>query len=761
MSAQTAGATATPVPNETLDSALVALLAEYPDAHVAAIGDDGLFIPVPPSVPLQGHRMLQVRSTLELVVPEERELVLRAWERARSSGAATVQLHLRVDPDRIVVLHYLDARPLHGVYLGVLVGTDGISLPDLHAIPPLPPRIARVRKNELAVFTAVDEATTRLLGWTPDELLGHRSLEFIHPDDQERAIGSWMQMLSEPDRPQPAVRLRHRRADGSWAWFEVTNHNRLAEPSGGDVLAEMIDISDEMAAHEALQAREQLLHRLAEALPIGVFQVLSDGRIAYTNERLQSILGVGPAPTVVDQLATVAREDWPSVEAALEAALGSGIDGDLEIQVRPSDEARTRRCLLRLRALTDGQGAVSGAVVCVEDVTASAQLRAELERRASHDLLTRLLNRASVLAALEGALASQGRGGTAAIFIDLDDFKGVNDRLGHVAGASCSARWPTGWPSRSAAVIRWAASGVMSSWSSALVWAVHSRPSPWPSASRTPCASRSDWPAPRWSCGRVSGWPMRAGASGQTSSCGVQTPPCIAQSTAGRAARSSIPPRSRGPATLGAGGAPAVSAAPLPRWHRGCPSDCDRNLQLTRAWRPRRRWAEDHPHDLAIVQDPGRAGSAVPASCLPPGGTGTRSAPYCPAAPSDARSLFRIPQSEAHWRRWSPLPTRSISPRRRLSICGSAWRVPAGLMRSAARAGPTARTWRTSGTSARTGSRGSTGGPRNVRRTRCRSSAPRSRASASTSSTSAAVALTRSPWSSPTAGRAHSSSSSS
>ena len=213
-----------------------------------------------------------------------------------------------------------------------------------------------------------------------------------------------------------------------------TNHNRLAEPSGGDVLAEMIDISDEMAAHEALQAREQLLHRLAEALPIGVFQVLSDGRIAYTNERLQSILGVGPAPTVVDQLATVAREDWPSVEAALEAALGSGIDGDLEIQVRPSDEARTRRCLLRLRALTDGQGAVSGAVVCVEDVTASAQLRAELERRAGHDLLTRLLNRASVLAALEGALASQGRGGTAAIFIDLDDFKGVNDRLGHVAG---------------------------------------------------------------------------------------------------------------------------------------------------------------------------------------------------------------------------------------------------------------------------------------------------------------------------------------
>ena len=431
---QMAGATVTRVSNEVIDSALRALLAEYPDAYVAAIGHDGVFVPVPPLVPLRGHRVLKVHSTLDLVVPEERELVLRTWERARATGVATAQLHLLVDRERPAVIHYLDARSLHGVYIAVLVGANGAALPDVRDSPPIPPRIARARKNELAVFCAVDEALTRLLGWAAEDMLGHRSLEFIHPDDQERAIQSWTQMLSEPGRPQPALRLRHRRADSSWAWFEVTNHNRLADVSGGYVLAEMIDISDEMAAHEALQAREQLLHRLAEALPIGVFQVLSDGRIAYTNARLQRILGVGPAETVEAQLATVSREDWPVLEAAVDAALRSGIDGDLEIRVRPSDEARTRRCMLRLRTLTDGQGAVTGAVVCVEDVTESAQLRAELERRASHDMLTRLLNRASVLAALDGALASRDTGGTAAIFIDLDDFKGVNDRLGHVAG---------------------------------------------------------------------------------------------------------------------------------------------------------------------------------------------------------------------------------------------------------------------------------------------------------------------------------------
>jgi diguanylate cyclase (GGDEF)-like protein/PAS domain S-box-containing protein len=423
-----------PLATETRDVALQTLLAEYPDAHVAAIGEDGLFVPMPASVPVREHRVLQVRAMLDLAVPDERELIIRTWERARSSGAASAQLHLRVDPERVAVVHYLDVRARHGIYLGILVGATGAALPDLRAVPPAPPRLARVHKNELAVFTAVDEATTRLLGWTEADLVGRRSLEFIHPDDQERAVQSWMQMLSEPDRGQPAVRLRHRRADGSWLWFEVSNHNHLMDPADGHVLAEMIDISDEMAAQEALQAREELLQRLAEALPIGVLQVLVDGRVSYTNERLHSILGVEPTAMVEAQLASVSPEDWPLVEASLDAALRSGIDSDLEIRVHPSDEARTRRCLLRLRPLRDGRGAVSGAVVCVEDVTASAQLRAELERRASHDLLTRLLNRASVLAALEGALAARGRGGTAAIFIDLDGFKGVNDRLGHVAG---------------------------------------------------------------------------------------------------------------------------------------------------------------------------------------------------------------------------------------------------------------------------------------------------------------------------------------
>jgi diguanylate cyclase (GGDEF)-like protein/PAS domain S-box-containing protein len=321
------------------------------------------------------------------------------------------------------------------VYVGVIVSDASASerLAQRVDVSPLPPRIGRVRKDELAVIVEVDEAFLRILGWTADEMVGHRSLEFIHPDDQEQVIRDWMQMLEAPGS-MPPVRQRYRRADGGWTWFEVTNHNQLADRASGVVVAEMIDVSHEMAAEEALRAREKLLRRLAEALPIGVLQATAGGRIVYTNERLHQILGTSLAPDLAEQLATVACQDRLALDAAIDSALRSGIDADMEVQIRPTPDDRTRRCMVRLRALADELGMTTGAILTLEDVTESARLRAELERRATHDMLTRVMNRASVIAIIEDALARPGTDGTAAIFVDLDRFKEVNDSLGHAAG---------------------------------------------------------------------------------------------------------------------------------------------------------------------------------------------------------------------------------------------------------------------------------------------------------------------------------------
>jgi diguanylate cyclase (GGDEF)-like protein/PAS domain S-box-containing protein len=319
--------------------------------------------------------------------------------------------------------------------------------------------VARVRKSDVAVLVEIDAATSQLLGWGAGDMVGRTSLEFIHPDDQQLAVDNWMQMLSSHG-PGSAVRLRHRHSDGSWVWVEMTNHNLLDDPAANCILAEMVDISDEMFTlaptpdhdqvpvpdpaqqprrlHDAIRAREQLLHRLAEALPLGVLQVDAEGRVVYTNHRLHGILGKARTATAARQLSMVLGEDKARLDEAFEAVLRGGLDSDIEVRLGTSDAHGTkdvRQCTMSLRSLTAESGAVTGAIVCVADITDSVRIREELRIRATFDDVTGCHNRASTMEALEGALAATSdEAAPAVIFVDLVRFKEVNDRLGHAAG---------------------------------------------------------------------------------------------------------------------------------------------------------------------------------------------------------------------------------------------------------------------------------------------------------------------------------------
>ncbi len=193
------------------------------------------------------------------------------------------------------------------------------------------------------------------------------------------------------------------------------------------------------------RARERVLARLAETVPVGVMQIDGMGRVVYTNERLHDILGAPQAGTLDEQLSTVLERDREMARKAFDAVVRDGVDDDITVVIRPAwsdgsghlggDETLIRECGLRLRALTDDDGDVTGVIVCVEDVSQSRGTRDGMHLRATFDVLTRCHNRDSTMAALEAMLARAMDGSSpGAILVDLHRFKELNDGHGHDVG---------------------------------------------------------------------------------------------------------------------------------------------------------------------------------------------------------------------------------------------------------------------------------------------------------------------------------------
>lgn len=446
-----------------------ALLREHPDALVCALSTNGLIVPLPGSVPLWGQAAIEGRAVIDSVVAADRGEVVVLWNRLDDELAVNGKVRMLDRPSRWVTLHFLDLTGTHGVRLCVVLGSDGPAASGEVDVEerPAAPRFATLLEDEGAKVIECDDAFTQMFGYTAEELIGKSVLDQIHPDDQGRAVEGWLTTLSTHRDQQ--TRLRRKRKDGSWVWVDTTLHNYLNRADRNYVLVELIDVSAEMAAQEALQEREELLRRLTEAMPVGLMQLDRERNAVYSNTRLTQILdgspvdpgapgavtgagasispatdgrastpervqdADGPPPTARSLLATMTREGIAEFEGALTRVLEQGADADLEADVIPAD-GEWRRVLMSIRALLRADGEVGGAITSVLDVTDSARAHRELERRATFDALTGCYNRAASLDQLERELARDDRAMTGVVYVDLDNFKPVNDTLGHAAG---------------------------------------------------------------------------------------------------------------------------------------------------------------------------------------------------------------------------------------------------------------------------------------------------------------------------------------
>lgn len=290
-------------------------------------------------------------------------------------------------------------------------------------------------------WTYLNQAWTKVTGFSVEDSLGRSFVDSLHPEEVDSTLAMFRAVVSEhADYCQHEG--RYRTADGRYRWVEL--RASVVYDEAGRVTGNtgtLIDITERRETEERLRRAEERYRALVEHVP-GIIYTAGFGAMApwtYVSPQVEVLLGFSVEEWTSssvwyeqlhpDDRARVITEEqrdgWMLSDDPYELEYRLiGKDGRV---VWVSDKGYTIR---------DAEGMPLFYEGVLFDVTRRKELEHELTYRAFHDAITDLPNRELLRDRLEHALSLQARDKRkiAVIFLDVDDFKTINDSLGHAAG---------------------------------------------------------------------------------------------------------------------------------------------------------------------------------------------------------------------------------------------------------------------------------------------------------------------------------------
>ena len=269
-----------------------------------------------------------------------------------------------------------------------------------------------------------------IFGYTADEIIGLNMIEhLLFPADRENTQERINRRRSDESG---AYEQRFRSKDGKALWVLVSA-TPIKDESGAvcGSFAMMTDITERKQAEQQLQIAA-IAFEAQEGILItdinGVILRVNCAFTSITGYTAEEVIGKNPRILISDR-----HDDnfyaliWKNIQQM------GGWDGEIWNR-RKNGEIYPER--LTITAVKDSNGIVTNYVATITDFTMSKEVADEIKNLAFYDPLTHQPNRRLLLDRLRQALASSARNGRqgALLFIDLDNFKTLNDTLGHNLG---------------------------------------------------------------------------------------------------------------------------------------------------------------------------------------------------------------------------------------------------------------------------------------------------------------------------------------
>ena len=301
--------------------------------------------------------------------------------------------------------------------------------------------------NARGVIESANQRAALLTGRTIEELVGRAFLGMVGDTDRDTVTKRWNfeeQLLgTETEIPSDVtgpignhVLFELVDAVGDPHLVEASLHRPSVADRGGTagLVVLLRDVTDRARTTVALEQARRRFQQAFHSAPTGMALVrLDDSRIVDANQSLadmldrplESLLGMG--------IREITHPDDLRAAATQRARLELGIADTYLLEqryIRSDGEfvwARTRV------SVTEDEG-VALAITHIEDVSEQRLAAEQLTHAATHDGLTELPNRTALVGRLDALLRLAKPGQVSVLFIDLDNFKVVNDSLGHGVG---------------------------------------------------------------------------------------------------------------------------------------------------------------------------------------------------------------------------------------------------------------------------------------------------------------------------------------
>jgi diguanylate cyclase (GGDEF)-like protein/PAS domain S-box-containing protein len=286
-----------------------------------------------------------------------------------------------------------------------------------------------------------------LLGFPPEAWIADPELRTgrLHPADRERVLAGARRAF-EAEEPFDAE-YRMVAADGSllWLWERATI---VRDHDGGPSCCQgvLVDVTERKTAEARLQDAESALreerdraHTVLEVAGAMLLVLDRDGRVVLLNQHGRDVLEDPDGELVgADWFEVVVPPEAREVrrrefQATIEGGRSELPPFENDVLTRSGER---RRVAWQNTLLRDAAGHVVASLSSGQDITERLRAEEEIRRLAFFDPLTGLANRAQLEARLRSAVARarRRRRAVALLFVDLDNFKLVNDSLGHAAG---------------------------------------------------------------------------------------------------------------------------------------------------------------------------------------------------------------------------------------------------------------------------------------------------------------------------------------